>query len=323
MAADANWRADALHLPLLDGVEFQPVFLLGDHRSGTTLLYRLLTNSGAFHSVTAYHLIRYERLLTDHLSGAAEESRHQLDALFHSLGLTTRRIDHTPLSADLPEEYGFFLLRATRRSKITRRNVSRFVEFCRKIQFISPGQHPLLLKNPWDYPNFLFLRAAFPTARFIFIHRDPYHVLNSQIKAARELLTEEDPYTSMLYEKYARIMRRAPARAFLRWYFSPPARRALRKLARGIAANACYYARHIGELPAGAYVDVGYEELCRQPDETIRRILVFAPAVPSPGFSCASEIAPRPVRLLPEVERVRPWLETIFVSQLAYFGYCS
>ena len=54
---------DAPHLPKLESVPVRPVFILGEPRSGTTLLYKLLGLSGCFNIVTVYHLMRYDELM--------------------------------------------------------------------------------------------------------------------------------------------------------------------------------------------------------------------------------------------------------------------
>ncbi|MBE3121464.1 MAG: hypothetical protein IMZ43_08250 [Thermoplasmata archaeon] len=39
----------------LQQVTFQPVFIVGLHRSGTSIPYKTLTETGNFNPVTAYH----------------------------------------------------------------------------------------------------------------------------------------------------------------------------------------------------------------------------------------------------------------------------
>src|SRR5262245_23063656 len=77
---------DAPFLHRLEDVEFQPVFIQGEHRSGTTLLYKLLAQSGCFNIVTVYHLLHYDELLANHLSVTEAEARRSLDERFKSLG---------------------------------------------------------------------------------------------------------------------------------------------------------------------------------------------------------------------------------------------
>ncbi|NJN24394.1 MAG: sulfotransferase [Acaryochloridaceae cyanobacterium RL_2_7] len=46
---------DKIYSDLLPHVKVEPIFIMGDHRSGTTLLYQLLAMSEAVHYVMAYH----------------------------------------------------------------------------------------------------------------------------------------------------------------------------------------------------------------------------------------------------------------------------
>ena len=50
----------------LEQVDFQPVFILGMHRSGTSILYKMLTATDTYNPVTAYHLINYNELLSNY-----------------------------------------------------------------------------------------------------------------------------------------------------------------------------------------------------------------------------------------------------------------
>ncbi|WP_410969796.1 hypothetical protein, partial [Salmonella sp. SAL4450] len=77
----------------LEGLSFHPVFIMGDHRSGTTMLYQWLAATEAFTVVTAYHVIRYDQILSDHFNGRTDSSRRELAELFDRQGLTDRIID--------------------------------------------------------------------------------------------------------------------------------------------------------------------------------------------------------------------------------------
>ena len=98
--------------PYLDGlaeVGFDPVFVMGDHRSGTTLLCQLLYGSGCFNAVTAYHLICYDELLHNYYKRNEFNAKKSLKKYFAATGLNDRLIDGVQVSPDLPEEYGFIL----------------------------------------------------------------------------------------------------------------------------------------------------------------------------------------------------------------------
>ncbi|NJN19548.1 MAG: sulfotransferase, partial [Oscillochloris sp.] len=85
------------------------VFIMGDHRSGTTLLYQLLAATGGFNVVTAYHVINFDQVLADHGAGRSAAARCELAARLGALGISDRKLDGVIVSPDLPEEYGFLL----------------------------------------------------------------------------------------------------------------------------------------------------------------------------------------------------------------------
>src|SRR6266540_6309462 len=125
---------DQQYLSLIENVDFQPIFIMGDHRSGTTLLYSLLAATQCFNVVTAYHIIRYDQILTNFHNHTEEDARQLLQTYFATMGQADRIIDEVEITPDLPEEYGF-LLSTTYKSPLHAGNLPRFIELCRKIQF--------------------------------------------------------------------------------------------------------------------------------------------------------------------------------------------
>jgi hypothetical protein len=306
MTVAAPSRADdRRHVGLIAGVAFQPVFILGDHRSGTTLLYQLLARAERFNVVQAYHLIRYDGVLDDHLAGRAGEARRELAEQFRRLGLTDRLLDGVPVSPELPEEYGFRLADEFR-PKLSPQNLPRLVELCRKVQWVSDPGRPLLLKNPWDYANFLYLKEAFPEARFIFLHRHPLQVISSQIRAARQLYGVRSPYHALLNGAYARVWGQPLRRRLIQWMFSPRFGLGVRVATRHVARAAAYFVEHIGSLPETDYVEVKFEAVCADPGRAVATILAFLQFAPQAGGDYAGLIEPRSSPLLPEVQQSAP-----------------
>ena len=74
-------------------------FVLGPHRSGTTILTRCLAASDAFVYLSAADIVAFHR--------GADQVKPTLGRLVERK--ETRGIDRTELSEDLPEEYGFLL----------------------------------------------------------------------------------------------------------------------------------------------------------------------------------------------------------------------
>ena len=118
--------------------------------------------TGCFNYVTVYHILKEHELLKNRVQKTEAKARNEIDALFEAAGLRTRLMDHVPVGTDMPEEYGFFLHRRTGPLWLTKKNLPLFIEFCKKVQFLSEPGRPLLLKNPVDCSKFLMLHAAFP-----------------------------------------------------------------------------------------------------------------------------------------------------------------
>src|ERR1700760_2652745 len=66
--------------PLLERVAFQPVFIMGDHRTGTTLLYQVLAQTGLFNYASSYHIIKFDEILDHHMRGTDVQARSDLAA---------------------------------------------------------------------------------------------------------------------------------------------------------------------------------------------------------------------------------------------------
>lgn len=318
--AAQTWADDRRHAGLIAAVAFQPVFILGDHRSGTTLLYQLLARTECFNMVQAYHLIRYDRVLEDHLAGRADEARRQLAEQFRQLGLTDRLLDGVAVSPELPEEYGFRLADEFR-PKLTPANLPRLVELCRKVQWVSDPGRPLLLKNPWDFANFVYVKQAFPGARFIFLHRHPLQVINSQIRAARQLYGVRSPYHALLNGAYARVWSQPIRRRLIQGMFAPRFGLGVRVATRHVARATDYFLEHVGRLPGADYVEVRFEDLCADPGRAIAAILDFLELAPPAGADYAGLIEPRSSPLLPEVQKNAPAIARRLSRYLAYCRY--
>jgi hypothetical protein len=79
-----------------------------------------------------------------------------------------------------------------------------------------------------------------------------------------------------------------------------------------------YYLQNIGRLQPADYVSVRYEDLCRQPDEMMGKILRFCGADMPAAVTYKDQIEPRPPKLLEEAEnryrlilkKIRPFLDS-------------
>ncbi|MEL6555392.1 MAG: sulfotransferase [Cyanobacteria bacterium J06621_11] len=301
-----NQPPDQSYLNLLEDVPVNPIFILGDHRSGTTLLYKTLVETGCFNAVRAYHVINYDEILSNYVLQREAAAIGTLKQRFETLGICDRKIDNVPATPTLPEEYGFILKNSEgEQSCITTETLSIFQQLCQKIQYISDPNKPLLLKNSWDYGQFLQVQQLLPNARFIFIHRYPVHIINSKLKAARTILSRRSNYMALLSKEYTEIFKRPIKRALLRFLYANYFDSGVRQVTDPTVKSATYFLDHIDTLPAQNYHSLKYEALCKSPEITIQNILSFLNLTAENKLNYEQLISPRKVDLLPEVKKQR------------------
>lgn len=309
---------------VIEEVEFDPVFILGDHRSGTTLLYQLLAKSQCFNFVSFYHILHYREILKHHLHNETQAAKKRLQAKLTRLGLTDRIFDRVRVTPELPEEYGYVLWENAPfwyLPRLNRRNKGNLIRLAKKVQFTSHAKKPLLLKNPWDYPNFAYLKSAFPEAKFVFIHRNPISVINSKIKAMRSALHKKNPYTALLAPGYARLFHHPVQLVLARLIFSDRLKLGLRLLTSYSDLAARYYRKHIQKLSPDDFIAINYERLCQSPAQVIAQVLEFLNLSSKAQVSFDNLINPRPVRLLPEIEQALPEIRQQLRPVLSLHGY--
>src|ERR687886_2393434 len=100
-----NEIPDSPYLNLLDNINFKPIFIIGFHRSGTTVLHRILTKTQCFNHFSYYHVIKYDELLYNHINQKENQVRQELKELFKSQGIITRAYDNVKVTPDTPVEY--------------------------------------------------------------------------------------------------------------------------------------------------------------------------------------------------------------------------
>ena len=304
----------------LQNIDVHPIFILGLHRSGTSILYKMLVETGAFNAVTAYHLINYNKLLVNHLHGTEEQAKQTLDAFFQR-SQQDRGIDNLSLTADFPEEYGFLLGRRTIAMNITRGNKDLFIELAQKIQFIAENNKPLLLKNPYDFSNFLYIKKEFPQATFVFIHRHPFAVLSSTMKAMRLLLNGKNPYTTELFRLYDILFDHPLLLALSRCLVNSLSSLGVCLYALLSAASTRYYLKNIARLPPCDYIAITYEQLCADPQTTMNDILDFLHISPPKPIDFTRFIKPRKTTLDFSVTHMKRFIYTYMKRYFRAFKY--
>src|SRR5262249_6422021 len=113
------------------------VFVLGPHRSGTSILHYALADTGRFAFLTAADICREQRATIDP------------DRYLTQHGIVDRLVDGLAVDATTPEEYGFLL----RSRSVRATNVRRFERILSLLRARATSEQLVLLKNPWDFGN--------------------------------------------------------------------------------------------------------------------------------------------------------------------------
>lgn len=255
--------------PMLIATE-DPVFILGMHRSGTTVLYEMLAATGHWNTLWAWHVASYDEIRagkTEHDISRAKFAQRLADT-----GMETRGVDAVKARPETKEEYCFIMDNKGFGSKLTKKALPLFREICETVQSTQAESRPLLLKNPWDFGNAHVVRELIPTARFVYIHRHPIETVNSMWRFLNAAFQEPNAYLAMLSERYLGITQS-------RWKMG-----ALRTVVRRIPGafidglilwfgKACdAYLKSIDLVPESERMEITYDELCAQPNATMARI---------------------------------------------------
>lgn len=272
------------------GVKEAPVFILGHWRSGTTHLYNVMSKADAFGFVSPFATaLPWDFLLIGRLF--APLLRHALPE--------HRFIDNIPVEPDSPQEDEIGLANMTplsfyhglyfpRRFEETF-NAGVFFDGCTRDEIarwqrvlryyfdklsIGQGGRRLLIKNPVYTARVAHLRALWPEAKFIHIHRNPYKVFVSMRNFYRKLFAEFalEPYDHVdidgfILSTYKRMMDA--------------------------------YTTESASLPSGQLVEVKFEDFQVTPMSELRRIYG---ALALPGFA---EAEPRFAHYLDTVREYR------------------
>jgi Sulfotransferase family len=318
---NAIHHLDDPYLDRLNDVNFRPIFILGDHRSGTTLLYKILASSECFNILKAYHIIKYDEILHNFIHQIEAQKLQELKATFDELEISDRVIDAIQISPELPEEYGFILRNSGHEPYLNADNLDLFLEACAKVQFTSHPQKLLLLKNPWCYPYFKYIQQVLPNAKFIFIHRNPVHVINSKLKAVDTILANWNPYTSLISKQYSKIFKNPVNRLIYRSMYSRNLNLGVSKMLKQSIKSTSYFLENINTLSSERYVSIRFEDFCDQPQATLKKIFDFLQIVPEIPTDYDSLIQSRPVRLLPTVEKNQSHIYKKLTPCFDFHGY--
>jgi hypothetical protein len=299
--------SDETYLTQIRGLDFRPVFIIGPHRSGTTLLYRVLTETGSFNSTSTYHIVNRHRLLALHSTGQEQAARDELDRWFAEKRLRGKEHSSAHITPDLPEEYSFALEHQAKRIIVDQDNLSSFNLFCRKVQMVQDPSRPLLLKNSYDTLNFLYLRDHVPNARFIFIYRHPVDVVNSQIRLLRQMIHEKSEYHALMLHRLRALYDNPVKLALARMVYSKHLPLMLIQTSRYVSRNCDYILDNVDKL-GDAAIGLSYPDLCGDTNRQMSRILSFLHLDERTPQDYSRIIRTREPAVLPELRSRREWL---------------
>lgn len=315
-----------LDKPLLNSIEdvtFKPVFILGLNRSGTTILYKMLTETNCLTPVTIYHIFCFNQLLYNHINNIETNEKNKLNESIKAYGLSDRVIDRIQLSADFTEEYGFIFGEKSFWKKLNKKNISKFNELCKKIKFISNNENPILLKNPPDFPNLLFIKKSYPNAKFIFIHRNPINVLSSTMKAVKLLFEEKKQVPDSFFKYYAKVFENPLLLKIVKITISDYFPFVAMFLVNYTKKTLGYYLKNIESLPKTDYVVVKYEDICENPQENMEQIIKFLDIKLEKNIDFKSYIAPRKTTLDKSVKKLQNYIYKNMKKYFDLFGYTT
>lgn len=312
---------DQQYLKQLEDIKFQPVFILGLHRSGTSILYKMLAATDGFNPITAYHIIEYDKLIDNHINQREEVAKRELTESFKEQGLDDRAIDQLKINADFAEEYGFLLGQHSSQMYISPKNLPLFMEMCKKIQFIAKNNKPILLKNPYDFSNFLYIKKIFPNAKFVFIHRHPLKTLSSAIKAVDVIMKNKNLYTTKLFRLYNKIFENPLSLFVVRLCFCRFKELGVIYLTLNSSSDTSYYLKNIQKLPKKDYVSINYEDFCKDPQKNMEKILHSLKIKASNKIDFTNFIKPRKTQLDQSVVRLRKFICVFMKKYFKHFGY--
>ena len=181
-------------------------------------------------------------------------------------------------------------------------SLPRFVEMCRKKEYLDGTDRPLLLKNPDDfYGNFFYIHEQFPQSPLLMVHRHPLTVLNSHIQAWTRMIESRNEYFAMLHPIYNAVFDHPET--VLRHRMTLKTVEGVSWMFSEFIRSFRYYVDHVDRLAEGSTMVLRYEDLCRDPQTHFSRVCDFL------GQTCPPEtfadcVHQRPVQIRPVVQQV-------------------
>ena len=267
--------SDREHLQLLAGPPRRIIFVAGMHRTGTSLLHRMLASVADVDFVTFYDVCEFSRLLDHRIRGGREEAIAVIESRLAPLA-GRRGIDRIPVGALEPEEYSGVLRRSCvgldRCRPYSNPDLEPLRLLARKKAFLADRPRPLLLKGPIDsYDGLLRVDAALPDITFVFVHRHPLTTLESHVRCWRNLLETPNPWFAELDRGYRGLLSQPELLDAAKRHCGSEGH--VRGLCARIRTGVLHALEVEHTLLAHRVVHVRYEDLCRAPATELARLL--------------------------------------------------
>jgi len=254
----------------------QPVFIVGNPRSGTTYLHRMLARDERNFSyirmwevifapsISQRRLVWFFKKIDDALGGKFQnlllktEKKTWLSNPIHQIGLLEPEEDEAILFSmwetiftsvvfphpDLVRNYAYF---DKQMPLLRRRKIMRFYRDClRRHLFARGSDKKFLSKNPTFCPKVDSLYEFFPDAKIIYLVRNPLHTIPSIISwMSYQWKQFSDPAENYLFKDYMIELAKE-------WYKYPLER--------------------LSSAPSDSYAIIRYEDLVQNPRQVIKEI---------------------------------------------------
>lgn len=268
---------DREYIPLISSLEVNPVFVMGFHRSGTTVIYDSIAKCFPLANLDLYSIFFYNRLLSNFVNKNEQSDRQWFNEYIDYLGIKDRGLDGFKVRDNMVEEYCWALSRNNKifsSMKTMSWEFPKLKEICRKLTYCTPGAQGVLLKNPFDFPNAKAMLKHFPNAKFVFIKRKPSDIFNSALNSCIKMM-QPHPFFSLMINAQP-----APTRAFLRLAQRLNEKRSAESALKMVSypikvklkAELISAKKSLSSLPESSYVVVDYEEFNRDPAASLFKI---------------------------------------------------
>lgn len=255
-------------------------------------------------------------MIHNHINKLEQEKKQQINNILIKKGISNRKTDEVKVLADYAQEYMYIFSERNYPWQICDKNKNLFDELCKKIQYISENKNPILLKNPYDFANFLYIKKIYPKSKFIFIHRNPYEIISSTMRLWQTHLKSKNEYLAMYYKRYDKLYSNPISRFFWKKIYLSKIPIGLYNIVLFSSNRTNKYLNDIKYLPENDYLVITYENLCNNTDNVIKEIEEFLNV--KINIDLGKYIKPRALKLTSEVEF---WKKLISKKMKLYIEY--